>query len=177
MTPETTAINTVAAALFDNEIWHRRAAVSAVKLGFRGLARWHEHESRNDFESLASLEKYLADNYPKVDAARQIVGTSAAYVFSDLKTHLGEWDTKVANFANTLGEGISTLLASKYYVLANKLVCYLEEAENEALYVRILRANFEAADFKAHHVLRINEKLHKYFEHEYDGGRIDFTIE
>jgi hypothetical protein len=176
MTAAASSITAVMTSLFDCEIWHRRAAISAIKRGWRGVARFHECMSKRAYEVLCHLEKFLADNYADTDVPRQL-GQSAGYAFTDLPQHLNKWSNKAEKVIATLKEAVAALIVEQHYVLSDEMMCCLKHAENEALYVRILTENLTAGEFKAHHVLRICEKLHKYFEHEYDGGRIDFTIE
>jgi hypothetical protein len=132
--------------------------------------------SKCAYEKLSSLEKFLADNYADTDVPRQL-GQSGAYSFTDLAQHLNKWNGKAEKIVTVLKEAVNTLIAGQHYMLSDEMMCLLKHAENEALYVRILTANLTAAEFHAHHTLRISEKLHKYFEHEYDGEKIDFTIE
>jgi len=172
-------LNWMATSLVEGEMWHERSALCCYNLGFRGLGRWHEAESCGDEKRRKGFDKYMLDNarlLPIVDLSQS--SRAISYGIADknqLNSHLTHWMDRESGYIAQLKEHIARLSQAKQYSPYKMLCEYLCELENELLYVRILSDNikFGATD---HHTARVMKDLHKYFECEYDGGKIDFTI-
>ena len=172
-------LNWLNTSLTEGEIWHERSALCAYNLGFRGLGRWHEAEATGDSKARRALSKYILDNFRLLPAADLSQSSRAAsYSFTDkgqLQNHLTQWMSRESGYATQVKDHIARLGGAKQYT-AYKMLCeYLCELENESLYVRILAENLSFGN-SDHHTGIIMCKLHEYFEKEYSGGKIDFTI-
>lgn len=173
-------LNKICTNFAEGAVWHKQAALSALKGGFRGLKRWHKVEAKGDSCSLVEFEEYLMDNY-RLDVVydKSAINKAMDYRFekANLKAHMQEWVDREREVIGLLEESIQYLSSQKYYTIYKMLCDYLAEVENEFLYIKILQENLEYNGYAPHHVKIVMMVLHKYFQHEYDGGRIDFAIE
>jgi hypothetical protein len=80
-----------------------------------------------------------------------------------------------AKLVEVLNEAIH-LMRSIDVATYKKLLCVLEEVQNESMRARWVYENFKLAGWEGHHLLRSSKDLHEYFENEYKGGPIDFNI-
>jgi hypothetical protein len=173
-------INELATAYTEGEMWHERSANCWVYLGFRGLGRWHTHESCGDEDTRKCLSKYVIDNkriLPEIST--DAIQRATSYKLTDrnqLESHLNQWIAREDRFIKQLKDSISQLSMAQEYTIYKMLCCYLSEVENERLYVWILLDNLKYNQWSAHHITQVMKELHKYFECDYKGGNVDFTI-
>jgi len=173
-------INNIVSSWAEGEFWHERSSITCFYLGFRGLGRWHWMESCGDGEARKEFSKYCADYckiIPDIDPAH--IQRALTYKLTErgqLESHLAQWVAREEKFIKDIKNTITKLSTSQDFTLYRMLCCYLEEIENERMFVGILLENLRYNQFAAHHVTQVMKELHRYFEHEYKGGTVDFSI-
>lgn len=165
--------------LWQGEAWHERAANECRKMHIRGLGRWHEAEAKYDGKSRICLEKILQDKL-QYAATIDIMPISNALTYSmsnasDLKTHFHMWIDREHTLIKELDHAIHK--AAKVDMELYKELCGLvNEVQNEAMRAQMVYDRFEFAGWNGHDIGVCSMVLHKYFEHEYDGGTINFNL-
>lgn len=170
-------INELTTTLLEGELWHEQAEMSSISMGFRGLARWHCAEAEGDAKFRRCISKCSVDLLGIVPwpTAPQTINAN----FTDrngLEGHLQAWINREKQYIQKLKVWIADLSSKREFTIYKELCCHLTEVENELLYVRILANNLSWNQWGPHHITQVMKELHKYFEHDYDGGTVDFTI-
>ena len=172
-------VDAICSYLVDGEMWHRRAANECRKLGVRGWGRWHEAEAEGDSHLLTCLCKLLVDNcnyIPKLDMTG--ANKSAAYSMSnlgDFKNSHEEWIQRETMLIDILNNAIHESRSANMEVYY-KLCGVQEEVQNEAMRVEWIARRLGLSNWNGSDLGLISMKIHKYFECEYKGGKIDFNV-
>lgn len=166
--------------LWEGEAWHEKAANECRKLALRGFGRWHEAEGCYDAKERYCLDKLMRDkldmspmvDIAKLDRALQYMMTGGA---DGLKAHFHMWMEREHAFIDTLNAAIK-MSGEIDMEIYKKLCCLVDEVQNESMRVKMVEMRLAMAGYNGHDLGVTSMVLHKYFECEYDGGKIDFNL-
>ena len=172
-------LNEIITCLWVGEAWHGKAANECRKIAIRGVGRWHEVESCYDMKARISLEKLLRDkleyapmaDMAEVDKAHRFTMNNAV----DFKSHFSAWVEREKKLIEILNFAIAKASAVDME-LYKGLCCLVDEVQNETMRAKLVYERFELSNWSGHDIGVCSMVLHKYFECEYDGGKIDFNI-
>lgn len=169
-------LNEICSYLIEGEIWHRRAANSARMNALRGWGRWHDAESCGDSEALMCLEKILVDHLDFIPTYYQDnVIKAMKYTITDIKGHHREWAEREDRLIMSLNGAIEEARMVSM-CLYDKLCKLQHETQNERMRIDMIYKRLDLAGWNGHDMGVCSMVLHKYFEHEYDGGEIDINL-
>lgn len=184
-------LNDINSFLMEGEAWHKRSAGELRKNFIRGWGRWHEAEACFDEKFGLEFSKLCGD-IPNikliVSADLSIIQKANNYTIKDivnletekfdpepLKEHHKAWRAREQRFINALNYAIS-IAGSVNAELYKYLYCMLEEVQNEEQRVAMVQGRLCLAGYSGHDIGICSMLIHKYFECDYDGGKIDFNI-
>jgi len=172
-------LSMISTYLWMGEAWHGKAANECRKLSVRGYGRWHEAEGCYDAKTRMCLEKLFRDKLgvaPVIDMAE--VDKAVKYTMSslaDFKNHHKIWLDREKAFIELLNATIK-IVGDVDMEIYKELCCLVNEVQNEAMRARFVYDRMELAGWNGHDIGVCSMILHKYFECEYSGGKIDFNL-
>lgn len=179
----TVLFNDITTHFLCNATYHHMSSLRCLETGvYRGLARWHSIESKDDYDHIETLSKHLVDQKDVVaiqnpDELKSLYQIHTGDWAKQLKNHLDEWHARESRCLVMLNDAKYKLIMMKEFTLAGMLQPFIQEIEGERFSIERLLKRFKFTEWSYVDICRVMKCLHKYFEHEYSRGEcINFDI-
>lgn len=162
-------LNKIFGTLMAGQMFHMRSAEHTRKVGYRGWARWHEYEAKEDFNTMMKLSKLMTDR-AKIDFTinnTELLESHNYPMPSDLKAHHLFWIAREKEFCKLMKQAIDELKYSDVEIY-KLIVAKLSDVQDEIARLEQLNTKLDNVSYSSSMLLLTSKELHEHFENETD---------